>query len=370
MDSARLSELDRFYSSYIDSGKLQAASYLVARHGKIVAHGSMGALTPDKKSDLRPDSIRKVYSITKVITAVALMKLMEEGKLYVHQPLAAIMPEFDTEYHRKITLWHLLTHTSGLKPDPGVLLEPYTLPWFEWWAREMKKASGEGGNEPSLNWIKLILSGPPLSKPGERWYYSTAGYALLGEVIARVSGVPYEQYIQEQIAGPIGMKRSFFQVPEELRKEVCFTNPWEEKDFAGQRDSSLADAPPKGGNGYYSTLEDLFRFGQMMLEGGSLDGVELIGRRTVQMMTANQLQNVASSCWGADEKDMKHGLGWGLVHHDICTPGTFSHEGYGASGLYVDPVEQLVFAYFVPFTGDWVAEAVIHPRAIIWSSLL
>jgi CubicO group peptidase (beta-lactamase class C family) len=164
------------------------------------------------------------------------------------------------------------------------------------------------------------------------------------------------------------MERSFFTVPENLRHETCFTGPWEEKDVFSQRD--LAGMPPRGGNGYYSTLEDLWRFGQAMLNGGALNGVEIMGRRSVQTMVTNQLRNVTNRCWGNKEPNMKMALGWSLERQDICSPGTYSHEGYGHCGLYVDPVENLVFVYFVPNREGWLPESVINPRAIVWSALL
>ena len=366
LDSARLEVAGLAFWELIEKGELQGASYLVSRNEKIVLHKSQGKLTyHENSSDLSPDSIRKVYSITKVITAVAIIQLCEEGKLYLQQPVSTLIAEFDNPIHRSITIWHLLTHTSGLRTDPGVLMEPYSMPWYEWWAREKKQLSEAWGTG---DWVKYILSGQLLANPGEQWNYSTAGFAILGEIISRASGKSYEDYIHEKIAGPLGMGRSFFAVPEKYQSEACFTGAWEEKDIFTPFDRS--GMPPQGGNGYHSTLEDLWRFGQMVLDGGIFRGVEVLGRRSVQAMVSNQLKNVTNRCWGANVSDMKMGIGWSLNHEDICTPGTFSHEGYAHSGLYVDPHEQLVFVYFGPPAKDgWIAEAVINPRAIVWSSL-
>lgn len=366
LDSARLELLDQHFAALIDSGRLQGASYLISRYGKIVVHKSQGKLSyHEDSSDLLPDSVRKVYSITKVITAVAIVQLCEEGKLYLQQPVSTIIKEFDNPLHRNITIWHLLTHTSGLRPDSGVLQEPYSLPWYEWWAHEKKQGSEawETGD-----WIKIILSGQLLAKPGEQWNYCTAGFAVLGEIISRASGKSYEDYIRERIAEPLGMRRSFFIVPEKYRTKACCTGAWEEKDIFSPRDRS--GMPPQGGNGYYSTLEDLWRFGQMVLDGGVFGDVEVLGRRSIQAMVSNQLKNVTNRNWGMNLSDTKMALGWSLNDEDICTPGTFSHEGYGHSGLYMDPHEQLVFVYFVPNKEGWVPEAIINPRAIVWSSLL
>jgi CubicO group peptidase (beta-lactamase class C family) len=367
MDAGRLQLLDAHFADLIESGRLQGASYLVARNGSIVVHKSQGKRTfHDNSDDLMPESVRKIYSITKVITAVAVVKLCEEGKLYLHQPVASLIPEFDTNLHKSITIWHLLTHTSGLRPDPGVYQEPHGLPWYEWWAHEKREQAGEAWN--AGEWMKLVLAGRTMASPGEQWNYCTAGYAVLGEIISRASGMPYEKFIAERIAKPLVMERSFFTVPELLRHETCFTGPWEEKDVFSQRD--LDGLPPRGGNGYYSTLEDLWKIGQAILNGGTLNGVDILGRRSIQTMVTNQLRNVPNRCWGNDEPDMKMALGWSLERQDICSPGTYSHEGYGHCGLYVDPVENLVFVYFVPSKEGWLPEAVINPRAIVWSALL
>ena len=107
----------------------------------------------------------------------------------------------------------------------------------------------------------------------------------------------------------------------------------------------------------------------MLLSGGTVDGVTILSKRSVEMMTQNQLSGVRMQGWGNDEENYRFGLGFSLDDFDLCTPGTFNHEGYGHSGLYVDPVEQLVFAFFVPSTRGYTTESVLVPKAIVWSGL-
>lgn len=368
-DPTRLKKLDHHFTRLVETGKIQGASYLVARDGQIVANCAIGSLTyHDGSPGLQPDSIRKVYSITKAFTAVAIAKLAEEGKLFYQQPVNTLIPEFDTEKHRDITIWHLLTHTSGLMADPGCQTEPYQLPWYEWWIHE-KKEHSKDGRLPDGEWIRTILSGRMWCKPGEQWNYCTAGYAILGEIIARASGKSYGQYIQEEITGPLGMERTFLNtVPEELHAEVCYVNRWQENEFRSPHD--MTGIPAAAGNGIFSTLEDLWKFGQCLLDEGTSNGYTLLGRRMARNLVSNQLNNVPSTCWGDKVKNYPMSLGLNLNHNDICTPGTFSHEGAGHSGLYVDPVERLVYVFFVPSLTGWVPEAIINPRAIVWSSLL
>jgi CubicO group peptidase (beta-lactamase class C family) len=365
-DPQRLELLDEHFKGLIEGQKIQGASYLVSRDGQIAVHRSLGKLTYHEGSlDLMPDSIRKVYSITKAFTAVAIAQLVEEGKLFYQQSVSSLIKEFDTDMHRRITIWNLLTHTSGLMADPGCQTEPYELPFYLWHA--YKKKESQSSWEAS-DWIKIILGGRMFCKPGEQWNYCTAGYVILGEVIATASGMPYEQYIQEKILGPLGLDRSFMTVPGELKAETCIVNQWGEKELSDLWD--LSGLPAQAGNGLYSTVHDLWTLGQTLLDGGTRNGVHLLGRRTIQNMVSNQLHNIPSTCWGDKVKHYPMSLGWNLNHNDICTPGTFSHEGHGHSGLYVDPTERIVYTFFVPSKAGWVPEAIINPRAIIWSALL
>ncbi|MBD2869341.1 serine hydrolase domain-containing protein [Paenibacillus arenilitoris] len=363
-DSQTLHRLDEHYAELIGKGTIQGASYILSRKGKVFANRSMGRLrAADGSPELMPDSIRKVYSITKAVTAAAISQLIDRGQLYLKQQVSGILPEFETDKHRGITVFHLLTHTSGLRGDPGFYLEPNGLPWFEWAVRELKKQ----GND--IGWVKAILSGPLQNMPGKEWIYSTSAFAVLGEIIAKVSGKPYAQYIQDEFFTPLGMTRSFFTVPEPFRDSVCCTGPWEEEQINNPREIQ-EDAPPGAGNGMYSTLDDLWKFGQMMLNGGLGNGSRILSKRAVELQTANHLNGVAHNGWGGSQTDYRHGLGWSLEHYDLCSKGTFSHEGYGHCGLYIDPAEELVFVFFVPSAKGFTNESVLTPRAIVWSGLL
>ena len=363
-DPQTIRSLDDHYADLIGKGTIQGASYLISRGGKVFAHRAMGKLRHEENCpDLMPGSIRKTYSITKAITAVAISQLIDRGQLFLHQQASSILPEMNTDKHRSITIFHLLTHTSGLRGDPGFYTEPYELPWFEWAVRELK----DKGHD--IGWQRAVLSGPLQNMPGKEWIYSTSAFALLGEIIAKVSGKPYDQYIKDEILEPLGMTKSFFDVPEPYYDEVCCTNDWEKENVYNPRPRA-EDAPPRAGNGLFSTLDDLWKFGQMMLEGGQFGGTRIISRRAVELQTANHLKGVAYNGWGNKVKNYPFGLGWSLEHYDLCSRGTYSHEGFGHCGLYVDPSEELVFVFFVPCVKGYTNESVLIPRAIAWSGLL
>ncbi len=347
--SPALGKLNDFFAGLIAEEKLQGAGYLLARHGRIFAQASLGRLLPSKQSPpFRPDSLRGIASATKVFTAVAVMQLAEQGKLTLTQPAAAFIKEFDTDMHRGITLFHLLTHTSGLAPDPGFSLEPYPV------ARHDFKDMAE--------LITFALSGPLHSPPGERWAYCTNAFVILGEVIERVSGLPYESFIQKHILDPLGMNDTYFIVPPEKRERVCLTGDpdpglWEGKNLLA------------AGGGLYSSLPDLFRLGQMMLDNGTLDGVRVISRKSVEKMSTNRLRRVPADA-GETRQDAKmYGLGWSLEYRSTVTPGAYGHEGSGRVNLVIDPAESLVAVYFVPTDIPWVPESLLGPLAIIWSGL-
>lgn len=354
-DETRLEILDRHFMKIIESNKIQCASYLLSKDGQVFACRSMGKLRYDDTREFMPDSIRRIASITKVVTSICVMQLVEKGLIYLNQPVSSIIPEFDTVQHKKITVFHLLTHTSGLSADPGYFTEPYPRNWWN--------------TESEDSWIKQFLTGPLLCQPGEQWNYSSMGFAILGEIVTRVSGVVYEQYAMENVIKPLGMNRSFFDVPEELHEEMCCINKFEVERLNKKYEGT--NMPSRAGGGLFSTLEDLKRLGQMLLNKGTYNGNILLGRKTVEAMTSKQLgAGVPAFMWGAQLKSFNYGIGMHIERDTLLSPGSFSHEGAGRSALYMDPVENFLAAYFVPSNESWAPESIISPRSIIWSGIL
>ncbi|MGM1046345.1 MAG: serine hydrolase domain-containing protein [Bacillota bacterium] len=357
MDSRQLNKLDQHFQSLMSQKKIQAASYLVAHEGKIAAWRSMGTLHGTTgQGEMQPDSLRKLSSITKAFTSVSIVKLIEDGKLYIDQPVATILDEFNNPMHQGITLFHLLTHTSGIMPVTGYYNEPYPR---EWW--------GARGTE---DWITKVLQGPVVCQPGEAYNYSTVGFALLGEIISRISGQRYEDYVIEHILQPLGMSRTFFDVPSQFHPEVCTVDERDVTKLTEQYGDSIQ--PPRSDSGLYSSLYDLWRFGQMLLDGGTFEGQRILGRKSVELLTRRHLFNVPAYHWGGKIKDKGHALGLDLAidHLSFESQGTFQLEGAGRSGLFVDPVEKLVVVLFVPSIYSWIPESILGTKQIIWSSLM
>lgn len=380
-DPAVRSRLERHFEKLIDAGQIECASYLLARGGKVFANGAFGPLNRGNPSAmLELDSIRRVASVTKLFAATAVFQLVEQGKLFLRQPVAEWIEEFKHPLYERVQIWHLLTHTSGVQADPSYYLEPYPMGWWDIlfaYEPDTEESSAAGTDPEKLEelekqrrtaWIRAVLSGKPLAGPGEQWSYSSAGYAILGEIVTRASGIRFEEYVMERIVRPLGMSRTFFIVPEELLAEVCVINDHEASRLASKE---LGHAPRAGG-GMYSTLEDLFRFGQMLLNGGTIDGVRILSRKSVEKLTTNALDGgIPGFCWGDKAASMTYGLGASLTGPgEWIMEGAFGHEGAGRCKLLIEPERQAVIVYMVPSNTDWCPESVTGTNNIIGSGWL
>ena len=350
---ANVSALDDFFARLITEKKIQAAGYLLARGNGIFAHKFMGGLRFDKPDrPFLPGSLRKIASITKVFTALAVMRLAEEGLLSLEEPAADFIPEFDTPLHRGITVWHLLTHSAGLKADPGYFLEPYPL-----WA-DMKGLD---------DLIRFAVEGPLQSRPGETWSYSSLGFVLLSVIIARASGVPYTGYVEREILKPSRMNDTHFRVPEDKVDRVCFTLAYELREFEKMQSGKTFFL---GGSGLTSTPYDLFRLGRLLLQKGTLDGVRVLGRKTIEALVRDQFNPATTAyCWGMHLKPMEYGAGVSISLGGILSRFVYNHEGYGRCTFFADPEEDFTAVFFVPTATHWLPEIIENPRYIIWSGL-
>ncbi len=356
-DESKIARLREHLGRRIEAGKLQYAGFLLARNGRVFVHQAMGLLTHKIGSvPFQLDSLKWLASISKVFTATAIMKLIENGQLWLEQPVKSVLPEFDTEMHRGINIWHLLTHTSGLQANTGYFCEPYC---------EQKDVS----LFKQENWlVKDVLNGPVQSRPGETWSYCTRGYTVLAEIVTRVSGRHFYDFVREEIFQPLGMNRSFFEIPKEMWPEMSQVEDWEGEPTLFDLESRGA---PNGGGGVASTLHDLFKFGQCFLNGGEYQGARILGKKTVQEMTRNQLSEVPAFHWGKRLKSYRFGLGWGFFcDGSTVGPATFNHIGWGWSDLFVDPIEKFIYVIFVGDHGAFNPEHIVAPRTIAFAGIL
>jgi CubicO group peptidase (beta-lactamase class C family) len=366
-DPARLARIDRFLEErYLAPGLLKGAQVLVAREGKIVHFSTQGAARDDG-TPLRDDALFRIASMTKPVTSVAFMMLLEEGRVTLDQPVHSIVPEwrelgvFDgggagvpfrtRRPERSMQMIDLLRHTSGLTysfQQRSNVDAAYRAQKIEAWH-----------GEHDLDGFVAALAGIPLEfSPGSAWNYSVST-DVLGLVVQRIAGVPLAEFLEARILAPLGMADTAFFVPPEKAARLGDAWVYDPKqrtrlyDAAG--DSAWA-RPPKlvaGGAGLVSTSADYHAFCTMLLNGGSLGDARILSRKTIELMTRNHLPG------GADLTQMSRSLfseavnagqGFGLgfaVNVDpsaAMLPGSKGEYYWGgmfSTAFFIDPVERL-----------------------------
>jgi len=350
----RLERLHSHIRQRADGKQRSGAIVLLARHGKIVDWQTYGYRDLEKKLPMEKDTICRIYSMTKVITSVAVLMLMEEGRFELNEPVAAYLPEFKnvkvfvggtadqpdlTDPKRHLSIKHLLTHTSGMVyPDgPSPVHELYRR------ARTLEA--------PTLaDFSARIARLPLISHPGDAFNYGVST-DILGALVERVSGQKFEDYLRTRIFEPLGMKDTFFELPDELQSRAAII-------YAEQKDGTLTPAPrrslggfPSGGGGLYSTTGDYVRFAQMLLNGGQLDGARILGRKTVELMRTNHLNHMDRQTIPMNDFE-GFGLG-GAVRVNLAkasclgSVGQFGWAGLASTWFRIDPQEETVAILFM-----------------------
>ena len=366
LSKSRLGRMHDVLAGYVQRGDLPGIVTLVSRHGE--AHvDAIGTLAAGGTDSMRRDTIFRIASMTKPITAVAAMTLVEECKLRLDEPVDRLLPELanrkvlnrldgpldDTvPANRPITVRDLLTFRMGI----GLVLAPpdkYPI------LKAMQEQKVDIG--PNLStaagpdaWIRGLGSLPLMYQPGERWMYHT-GCDVLGVLIGRASGQPFEKFLGERIFDPLGMKDTAFSVPPAKlgRLATCYqADPANGKlavfdDARGSR-WSRPPAFESGGGGLVSTVEDYFAFCRMLLNKGRSGSERILSRPSVELMTADQLtpeQKAVSGFFPGFFNNRGWGFGMSVItrRDDLASvPGRFGWDGgYGTSG-YSDPAEDLV----------------------------
>ena len=371
-DESRVDVLNRHFQRLIDTGEIQCASYCVSRRGKVFLHGAVGPRSyKNPETPLKPDDINGIASMTKPFAATAVMQLIEDGLTRLEVPVGAILPQFNAPPFNKINLFHLLTHTSGMHPDVGCFPNPYNTGY---WGAMEREYMLHGKKKGDFDWIKAALSIGVRSEPGQEWMYCSFGYAILGAVVEKLTGGSVHTYIEERIAKPLGLQDTFFTPPPEKR-ERYITSRFNDGHLArlNSKEKGCWAGVPQTGGGMSSTPYDLMRFGNAFLNGGRLDGARILGRKTVEKMTTLRAA-LPNFCWGADGTRRLYGLGFDMVDRIEFTysEGTYCHEGAGAVSLDIDPKEQMVAAWFVPFANlsGWYPNALYSVQNILWSGLV
>ncbi|MEA2478174.1 MAG: hypothetical protein QOJ07_96 [Thermoleophilaceae bacterium] len=371
-DPERLARIDRHFQSYIDDGRLPGWMVVVSQGGAVVHSSCAGARDIESGAPVEEDTIWRIYSMTKPITSVAAMMLYEEGAFELKDPVSRFIPAFAesrvftggsdqkplTEpVTEPMRMWHLLSHTSGLtygfhRAHPVDAI--YRERGFDW------------GTPPGLDlaaccdaWAAM----PLLFQPGSEWNYSVST-DVLGRVVEVIAGAPLDEVFRERILGPLGMDDTAFHVPDDKQDRLAALYTANPSTGEAVRLDLLGDAirrPPdclSGGGGLASTAADYRRFTTMLLRGGELDGVRLLGPRTLAYMTSNHLPGHADlEAFGrplfaeTTFDGVGFGLGFSVVDDPVavrypCSPGEFGWGGAASTAFWVDPVEDVTVEFF------------------------
>lgn len=386
LSAERLERITTKVQQTIDDKRIAGAVTLVARHGKVAYFKSQGSLDREANKPMRNDAIFRICSMTKPITSVAVMMLYEEGKFLLDDPISKYLPEFKNPKvlvkpgngrdsytipaAREITIRDLLRHTSGL-----------TYHWNEDLGDRYKEANVAHGLLPYDGTIeenvKRLAKLPLLFSPGTRWEYSLS-VDVLGRLVEVASGMPLDQFFQKRIFEPLGMKDTYFYLPDNKvdRLAVAYTY-YDDKGLQRFPDTPVtegstiysADYPYRGprklfagGAGLNSTVADYYRFCLMMLQGGKVGDVRLLSRKSVELMTHDQLGRISD--------DQAFGLGFGI--DGVKTPlkelgsvGAFAWGGFFYTAFTIDPKEDMIVIFMGQLhpTGGLNLDSQVHELA-------
>ncbi len=371
-DAERLRRIDKHFDGYLERNLLPGYLAVVTRNGKVAHLASNGLRDIEAGLPVETDTIWRVFSMTKPVTSVAAMMLVEEGRIDLRDPISRWLPEFAeprvftagssvrmvTEPATEpIRLWHLLTHTAGLtygfhRTHPVDAL--YREAGFDW------------GTAPGLDLASVseALARQPLQfQPGSEWNYSVAT-DILGRLVEVVSGQSLDTFFSERIFTPLGMHETGFQTdPAALDRLAALyvPHPKTKAPFRHDEMGAIGRVTPtclSGGGGLVSTAGDYHRFTQMLLRGGALDGVRLLGSRTVEVMASNHLPGgVDLETYGrvGFSETPYDGFGFGLGFSVLDDPvkaktlasaGEFAWGGAASTAFWVDPDEDVTVLFF------------------------
>ena len=388
LSSERLERLSALSEKYVQEGRVSGIVNLVLRNGQVVHYEATGKRGSDNESAMEVDDLFRIYSMTKPVTSVAAMQLYEQGKFQLSDPVTKFVPELkdlkvlndDGQFEpvtQVMTMHQLLMHTAGMSYGFNARVDLVDQMYIQ---ADLSSAT-------NLDEFVAKLAKLPLrSQPGERYHYSVA-VDVTGLIVERISGQRLDKYIQEHILAPLKMNDTFFEVPESERDRFAqnhFINPktgalvnsdYAPAPYGYRKGVALSDYFDvtlfAGGAGLVSTAMDYARFAEMLRRGGELDGVRILGPKTVKFMTRNHLSEASMhAAWGqtptADIGRPGFGFGLGLgVVTDSAAIGVLGSDGEynwgGAAGtiFWVDPVEELVVVSMIqlmqspwPFRAD------------------
>lgn len=383
--------MDRIVSEGIENGSIVGASVLLMQHGKELYSSCQGYADREAHVPMTRDTIIRLFSMTKPVTAVAVLILAECGKLDLWDNVSKYIPEFQdckvmqadgslVAPKREINIWDLLTMTSGLT-YPDLDCEP---------ARQMdrlfcriRQELEAGHPTDTLGYCRQIAAVPLCFQPGEKWRYGLSA-DVLGGIIEVASGQRFGEFLQKEIFEPLGMKDTGFIVPKEKRHRFAANYSWSEENgrlepfkqnhlgLEGYGEDVVFES---GGAGLVSTIDDYSRFARMLLHGGTFNGVRILGRKSVELMTAPQLneRQLKTFNW-----ESLRGYNYGCLTRVLvnrgeagsnASIGEFGWDGWTGNYVTMDPVEDMTLLYFIQRAGAGTTAEVRKLRMAAYAAL-
>jgi CubicO group peptidase (beta-lactamase class C family) len=383
----RLATLDAAMQQRVDGKDKAGIVVLVAKDGKVVHHKAYGMADIDAREPMRPDSVMRLYTMTKPITSVALLTLYEQGKFQFSDPLDKHIPamanlrvftgvdaagNLTTEpLRRKPTIHDIFRHTGGFSYGTGT--SPVD--------RVYQQLGIDNARAASLREMvtEKLPQAPLLYQPGEQWVYSVS-HDIQAYLVEHFSGMPFDEYLQKKIFAPLEMNDTFFGLSRDRAALTSVYGPDGNgalkliEDRQGRRAAGDADSyarfakVPFGGTGLSSTAMDYARFGQMLVNGGELDGVRILGRKTVELMASNHLPPAVGQLSG---RNAGSGYGLGVIvlvdpplSGNLGSPGQFGWAGAATTWVIMDPKEKMVSVLLAQHT------PIDFPFAYTWQTLV
>src|SRR3954462_15395450 len=295
LDAQRLQRLESLVQADVQKGRIPGVVMLVTRDGKVVMNKAIGSQDAATNVPMRTDSIFRIYSMTKPIVSVAALMLVEEGRLQLSDPVSQHIPELKglkvgvekgdgldlVPATREPTVHDLMRHTSGF--TYGVFGKNMV-------KEQYQKAGVDSWEQTNAEFIQKLAMVPLMSQPGTQWEYSRST-DVLGVVIERISGMALDQFLESRILKPLDMKDTGFWVPAEKQGRIAEALAVDPDSKQPVSLTNVRQAPKllSGGGGMVSTAADYLRFTRMLLNGGQLDGVRLLSKKTVEYMTTDHI---------------------------------------------------------------------------------
>lgn len=373
-----IARLDAAMERHVRDRRVPGAVVLVARNGRVVHLHSYGLADRPSARPMRNDDIFRIYSMTKPVVSVALLTLYEEGKFQLTDPLERYIPEFKglmvhagtdaagnprlETPHRKPTIQDAMRHTLGIGAGGGPPAVAKLYRENRIWVNSMESLTEQ---------MRLLGNVPLLYHPGEQWLYGY-GHDVQARLVEILSGMPIDQYLQQRIFAPLGMNDTGYRVPAGKRSRIA---PLHDVPDEMPANPAVDMRPatyerfaqhPFGTLGLWSTATDYARFAQMLLNGGELDGVRILGHKTVELMSRNHLPPGIAQ--GGQPGTMEPGTGYGLgvsvtldpaAAGNLGSAGAFGWSGAATTWFTIDPAEKLVAVLMsqqVPYDDRLLAE--------------